>query len=250
MKSKIIIGASCILIIIGYVSKFKDQTYYAGLPISKALVIENRGFTVGYSDQRKNPIWVSYRLFKVKDPASPERPNRFKTDDRTMAKVKHEDYNYCGYDRGHMAPNYAIATRYGKIAQQQTFLMSNVCPQKPQLNRGIWKRIELLNANVYANELDEIWVVTGPIFNSWKQHLSSGVEIPTGFYKIIVDEVNGRPRMLPFIIPQNDYTSRTEIREFLTSVDNIERITGIDFFSELEDHLEDSLEAKTPYRLW
>ena len=249
MKSKVVVFISSMLLLLGYVSKFKNQTYYAGLPISNALVLENKGFTVGYSDQRKNPIWVSYRLFKVKEPVIPKRPSKFKVDDRTKARVKHEDYSYSGYDRGHMAPNYAIATRYGKEAQQQTFLMSNVCPQKPWLNRGIWRQLELLNADIYANKLDEIWIVTGPVFYSWQQRHISGVEIPTSFYKIIVDEVDGIPRMLSFIVSQ-DITSETEIWQFLTNVDNIEKVTGIDFFSELEDHLENRLEAQISYRLW
>ena len=125
--------------------------YYAGLPASEATaIIENTGFTVGYSELHKTPVWVSYRLFRVDDPVSGERPSRFKVDERTEAKVKHDDYTNSGYDRGHIAPNYAISTRFGRVAQLQTFLMSNICPQLPRLNRQVWKRLEQRVAKTYV----------------------------------------------------------------------------------------------------
>ena len=71
-------------------------------------IITNTGFTIGYSESYKNPLWVSYRLFPVANPVSPKRPSKFKVDKRTQSKVKHDDYTHTGYDRGHMAPNYAI----------------------------------------------------------------------------------------------------------------------------------------------
>ena len=209
-------------------------------------LIENTGFKIGYSESRKNPIWVSYKLFKVEYSTSDKRPSGFKVDERTESKVKHKDYTRTGYDRGHMAPNYAIATRYGREAQLQTFLMSNICPQKPKLNRQVWKRLEQLIANKYANELDTISVVTGPIFDEDIDTLLSGVEIPNAFYKIVKDMNN---RMLPFIMAQ-DVAGNEEYGQFLVSVDSIESVTDIDFFSELEDALEDSLEVIVPIRMW
>ncbi len=209
-------------------------------------IIENPAFTIGYSETRKNPIWVSYKLFKVDNPTSEKRPSGFKIDHRTLSKVKHKDYTHSGYDRGHMAPNYAIATRYGREAQLQTFLMSNICPQKPKLNRQKWKNLEQRIAKKYANELDTIWVVTGPIFDDHLDTLDSGVEIPDAFFKIVRDKDNN---MLPFIMPQN-VTGDENCYEFIVSVDSIESVTGIDFYWELEDSLEDSLEAITPDGMW
>ncbi|MDP8237883.1 MAG: DNA/RNA non-specific endonuclease [Candidatus Hatepunaea meridiana] len=219
------------------------KPYYAGLPASEATIIENIGFTIGYSEIYKNPIWVAYHLFKVDNPVLEKEPSRFKVDERTEAKVSHDDYTNSGYDRGHMAPNYAIATRYGREAQLQTFLMSNICPQLPSLKRQIWKRLEYWVVNYRAISGIQ-WIVTGPVFDDNRENLASGVEIPNAFYKIVVDEWNGKPRMLAFLIPQ-DVSKNAWFSHFRVSVDSIESVTSIDFFSELEDSLEDSLEAIT-----
>ena len=148
-----------------------------------------------------------------------------------------------------MAPNYAIATRYGAQAQRETFLLTNICPQRPNLNQQVWRHLEDLVANTYANKLEEIWVVTGPVFDEQRELLASGIEIPDAFYQIILDEYAGRYRALAFIIEQ-DVGSRVPLERFLVSVDSVEYVTGIDFFHELRDDLENALEAVTPKTLW
>ncbi len=125
----------CVLLFVLSPVYAQDHPNYAGLPQSTATIIENPGFTIGYSEEHKNPIRVSYKLFHVEDPVKHERPSRFKVDDRAEAKVKHSDYTNNGYDRGHMAPNDAIMTCYGRDAQLSTFCMSNICPQMPKLHR-------------------------------------------------------------------------------------------------------------------
>jgi len=78
---------------------------YGGIPKSNATIIENTGFTIGYSELRMNPLWVAYRVFHADNPVSSKRPSKFKVDNRTEAKVSHDDYTHSGYDRGHMAVN-------------------------------------------------------------------------------------------------------------------------------------------------
>lgn len=128
---------------------------YGGLP--KALsssaefkVLKNKGYTVGYSEKHKDPVWAAYRLFRVDNPPKLPRPGQFAVDERTEAHVGPGAYARSGYDRGHMAPNHAIATRYGQEAQLETFLMSNVCPQRPDLNRRVWQSLEAIEADDYA----------------------------------------------------------------------------------------------------
>ena len=226
---------------------------YAGLPRSTqpVTVLENTGFIVGYSDARRNPLWVSYRVFKIASVTTHKRPGRFQVDDRTQARVKHDDYTHSGYDRGHMAPNYAIVTRYGRQAQLKTFLMSNISPQKPSLNRYIWKDLEMLVAKRYASSLEEVWVICGPIFDDDIEKLASGVEVPDAYYKIIVDEKDGKVRVLAFIMSQGVGTGeRNNLAKFLTSVDEIERQTGLDFLHELSDDVEDAVEAEKAEPMW
>lgn len=211
-------------------------------------VLTNIGYAVGYCEERKDPAWVAYRLFKVNSLQAPERPSKFITDIRTQAKVSPAGYTGSGYDRGHMAPNYAIAVCYGQQAQLETFLMSNIIPQKPKLNRGIWKNLEQIEIRKYAQEMGEIWVLTGGIFEG-NDSLKSGVCIPSKCYKILVDEVDGKPRILAFIIEQNVNGSE-DLDYFLTSVDAIEQKTGLDFLAELPDDVENTLESQTAEWLW
>ena len=224
---------------------------YGGLPktAQDLKLLQNKGYLVGYSEKHKDPAWVAYRLFKVEHPPTLPRPTKFSLDVRTLARVKTTDYTNTGYDRGHMAPNHAIATRYGEDAQLETFLLSNICPQKPNLNRKVWEHLEATEADDYANRFEEIWVIDGPIFNDPPEKLPAGVDVPRAFFKILVDEVAGRPRMLAFIMPQG-VKGDEKPRAFLTSVQEIEKETGLDFFSDLPKEEEQKLEAETARDMW
>ncbi len=232
----------------------EDDTdcFFAGRPNAQAGVtfLENKGYSVGYSEQRKTPLWVSYRVFEVEGLNSPPRPSWFRKDSRSSAGVTHDDYKYSGYDRGHMAPNYAIATRFGKDGQKGTFVMTNVVPQRASLNRGVWRELEWRIARYYGQTCKQLWVVTGPIYVENPKTLGeSGVQIPHGFYKIVVDCRDGGIRVMPFIFVQENLRHEW-LRRHLVSIDEIELLTDIDFFADLPDEIEDALEAGTPTRLW
>ena len=216
---------------------------------STCTVLQNTGFTSCYSDKRRNPLWSAYRISAVKNSQTHKRLSRFKTDGRTKTKVSHSDYTHSGYDRGHMAPNYAVDTRYGQDAQVETFLMSNICPQKPNLNRRVWMKLEMLVAKEWSQKFETVWVITGPVFDSDIQNLKSGVEVPDGFFKIVVDEEDGKPRVLAFMMPQ-DVSGKETPDKFLVSIDAIEAKTGLDFMAELPDDVEKKLEARVAVKLW
>jgi endonuclease G len=225
---------------------------YFGFPVDvgypgNLLVLENDGYVVGYCEERNNPAWVAYRVFDDPTFGSGERPSGFRMDARTQSRVSHDDYTHSGYDRGHMAPNYAIATRYGVEAQEETFLMSNIVPQSPSLNRGIWRELESLVAD-WSHQHEDIWVVTGPIYDQTAEYLDSGVEVPDAFYKILMDVTErNQIRTLAFVLPQSGGDS---LREFSVSVDKVEAWTGLDFFPELPEDAEVVVEAQMPKGLW
>lgn len=109
--------------------EYRDQLSWMGVPTWESLtptslhrVLRNDGFLVGWSDVRVNPLWVSYTLHAVEDPRAAPRPD-FQRDWRTLWPVTADSYFGSGYDRGHLAPNYAIAVVHGREAQRQTFLM-------------------------------------------------------------------------------------------------------------------------------
>jgi endonuclease G len=213
-------------------------------------VLTNQGYAVGYSDALGNPVWAAYRvrdLARLPTPAA--RPDKFEVDRRTAARVAPDDYANSGFDRGHMAPNYAIATRYGTAAQRETFLMSNITPQLHSLNAGLWKELEQKIATSYPARYAEVWVLTGPVFGATPKKLRGGVAVPEAFFLIVIDENEGKLRTLAFIVPQEAPTSADPER-YLTSIDEIQRRTGLDFLSELDDVAEKQVEVQRASRVW
>ncbi len=216
--------------------------------------LHNHGFTVGYSDIRGNPLWVEYALSPIDETApSLPRPSHFDTDGRSINRIKHDSYSKSGYDRGHNAPNYAMSRLYGKQGQADSFLMTNITPQKPKLNRQVWQRLEEVEIKYFAKNFGKVWVITGPIFDADIERLRSSwrVEIPDAFYKIYVTEAtaNQSPIALGFVIPQT-VTGNESLNQFVTSIDAIETQTGLDFLADLPDSVETPLEASVESQAW
>jgi len=233
-----------------------DRTHvYGGQPLAGGFphairVLPNTGYVAGYCEALENPAWVAYRVADVDTlPASPPRPDGFETDLRTAARVSPSAYTNSGYDRGHLAPNYAIATRYGEAAQRETFLMSNIVPQRHALNAGVWKQMEMKIATSYPARFGEVWVVAGPVFGPRPAKLPNGTAVPEAFFMIVIDESDGRVRAQALLFPQ-ETASDVNPERYTVSIDEVERRTGLDFLSELEDSAEASLEAKRAERIW
>lgn len=209
-------------------------------------ILRNHGFILGYSDLRGNPLWVEYALTPETSAPALKRPHRFETDWRSINRVSHDSYQNSGYDRGHLAPNYAISHLYGRAGQADSFLMTNITPQKPKLNQQLWQRLEETEIKHFAKNFGKVWVVAGPVFSGMVERLSSDwmVEIPDAFFKIYITEAApGKPAIaLAFLVPQT-VNGHEPLAQFLTSIDNIEMQTGIDFFAELDDRTEAHLEA-------
>lgn len=213
-------------------------------------ILTNQGYAVGYSDALGNPVWAAYHVRDLaRLPTPAPRPDKFETDRRTAARVAPGDYTASGYDRGHLAPNYAIATRYGTAAQRETFLMSNITPQLHALNAGLWQELEQKIATSYPARYAEVWVLTGPVFGATPKKLRSGVAVPEAFFLIVIDEHEGKLRTLAFIVPQEAPPGAAPER-YLTRIDEIQRRTGLDFLGELDDAAESQVEAQRAARLW
>lgn len=234
----------------------RDMAPY-GWPVAEAWsadtvtqTLVNPGFAIGYSAWRSNPLWVVYRLHPVRMRQSYPRPRSFESDPRTWRAVGADAFRNSGYQRGHLAPNYAISQVHGREAQRASFLMSNVVPQKPRLNQKAWQRLEEAVIDHFAPRFGELWVTTGPIFDADVETLDSGVEVPDAFYKIVlIRDRDERPKVLAFRMSQavrgNEALSR-----FLVSVDALEAETGLDFFRELPDDIESAIEVGVDRQGW
>ncbi len=233
---------------------YGGQYTYAGESIPQGYPhtltkLVNQGYLLAYDEVRKNPAWAAYFIPAERKFGPLPRPTRFITDMRTTARVTHDDYTRSGFDRGHMAPNQAIASRFGEAAQRETFLMSNIVPQSPDLNQGPWRLLEDVLADTTSQIGSGVWVVVGPLYQEPVRRLPSGPAIPAGFFMVVAVETTQGPKLQAFVMNQS--TARGDnFRTYVTTVDRVEELAQFDFFAELPDEIETALEAApTPYWL-
>ena len=230
---------------------FAGAPQRVGAPAPTDIRILNRGeFLIGWSDTLRHPVWCAYHVTRDARYENAKRPGFSK--DRDVAKSPSpNDYTKSGYDRGHMVPNYAIVTRYGEREQKKTFLTSNLAPQAPALNRGVWRDIEHRIADLWTARYGEIWVIVGAISNPSSPETISGtsVDVPTAYYQIILAQEGMDVRALAVLFDQNVGWKAWGARH-ITTIDEIERLTGLDFNPELPSFIQDQLEADLPNRLW
>ena len=223
------------------------ESLYLGIPRESDLLLARRGFAVGYSEKYRQAIWVSYVL-SAEHLALPrvKRAVKFQVDPAVRRDPVHSrEYNRTGFDRGHLAP--AADMTYSFETMRNSFYMTNISPQLPGCNRGIWKRLET-QVRRWALKEGELYVITGPIFDRKPRRMGRrGIPVPTAFYKVILDLTPPR-KMIAFIIP-ND-SSRRRLSSFVTTVDAVEELTGCDFFSNIDDAEEDALESVSEFSAW
>ncbi len=157
----------------------------------------------------------------------------------STGSAKSSDYTKSGYDRGHLCP--AADMGFSPTSMEESFLMSNISPQAPDFNRGIWKELET-EVRKWAKKEHQIYVVTGPVFKDNKGTIGADkVLVPGYFFKIIYEETD-EPKIIAFVFPNRK--SDRPLTDFTVSVDEAEKLTGFDFFSQLPDELEAKLESR------
>lgn len=206
-------------------------------------VLDNKGFTVGYAKKRRSAVWVVYRAREVPWRGYFDRP-KYHADPRVANPVPWHAYSDSGYDRGHLAPNYIISRLYGRKAQKQTFLMTNIVPQRPRLNQLVWQRLEEIEADHLAPALEALRVTTGPVFGADPERIENGPAIPVAFYRLWLDRLpDGRLRAMALVVPQ---TVRGDERlgQFIVSVDRVEARTKLNFYPRLPDAVASRIESR------
>lgn len=214
------------------------------------IVIRRKHFVIGWSPSLRHPVWCAYHVIPHAAFEAGERP-KFQRE-KSINAPKPGEFANSGYDRGHMAPNYAIATRYGPDNQRLTFLMGNIAAQSPALNRGPWREIEHRIADLWTRRWGEIWVITGCYSEENHQEVLSGskdIHVPERFYQILVAQDGFNVRALAVDFPQN-ISWRAWPSRYITSIDALEEKTGLDFLPDLPYFISSPLEAELPTRLW
>ena len=210
-------------------------------------VIHHTYYTLSYNEKYEQAEWVAYDLPVTHLAHNDFRRPFFERDPKVKTKSAHyKDYSHSGYDKGHLCP--AGDNRFSKTAFNETFMMSNVSPQKHDFNSGLWNRLEQ-KTRYWAYKYKGLYVVTGGILKEGLPTIGRNhVAVPQQYYKIILDYTKPEIKAIAFLIPHKD--SEIPLYKFVTSIDRIEAITGIDFFPELPDSLENKLEASKDYKKW
>jgi endonuclease G len=214
-------------------------------------VLHNLGYSVGYDNALPSPRWSSYRVFPNPGQAA-ERPSGFRTDPRTAARVSTQEYVRSGFDRGHLAPNYAIAVCHGEAAQKETFLLSNIVPQMHGLNAGLWKDLEQRIVHRYVERYGTIWVQVGPVYTAPPAQRIGRLPVPAAFW-MVVSEYEAKEqgiRAIAYLVPHEEKWRDTELTRYVVSIRKVEELTGLDFFPKLPKAMQDRLESTAAARAW
>jgi len=215
------------------------------LPKSTGEIVKHKYYTLSYNEDHEQANWVHYKLNPAFLSGTAARVDIFREDPSVSSKsASLKDYKGSGYDRGHLAP--AADMKYNSIAMSESFYMSNISPQSPSFNRGIWKRLESLVRG--WGEKFEIYVSTAGVLGSDNLGAigKNRVTVPSKYYKVIY--APDKNIMIGFLLSNSKQSG--SLSSYTVSVDKIESLTGIDFFSELPDNVEAELESIVVLKNW
>jgi len=233
------------LLLIVSVLSFAGTVDY--LPVPSDHMVKHTYYRLSYNEKFEQANWVYYTLTdEMVNGGGVERSNKFKVDQMVPSgSAKSSDYTKSGYDRGHLCP--AADMGFSLASMEESFLMSNISPQAPDFNRGIWKELET-EVRKWAKKERKIYIVTGPVFKDNKGTIGADqVLVPGYFFKIIYEETD-EPKIIAFVFPNRK--SDRPLTDFAVPVDEAEKLTGFDFFSQLPDEIENKLENRVDFSVW
>lgn len=220
-----------------------DIPYLAKAPA----VVHHLGYSLQYAEEHEQAYWIGYQLTKKETEKLYDRTDRFIVDPLiSTGSASNEDYSRSGYDRGHLAP--AADMGWSSQSMVESFYFSNMSPQVPSFNRGIWKRLEE-QVRSWAMEYDSIYVITGPVLTKGLPTLGpNSVSIPNFYYKVILDNTGNDQKALGFLM--KNAAGSGSLEAYAVSVDRVEKETGIDFFHQLPDEFEVKIEREVCLPCW
>lgn len=211
-------------------------------------ILVRTAYTTSYNRELRLPNWVQWTLTAGHvDGQHKRKGQQFHEDEQAPTpRATHYDYMRSGYDRGHMCPS--GDNKWSAQAQNESFLLTNICPQNHNLNTGDWNDLEML-CRSWARRFGKIYIVCGPILKNQK-HKTIGrnrVTVPEGFFKVVL-RLGNDPAAIGFVF-DNQGGSRP-IGDYACTMKEVEQITGMRFFSELDPQVRDMVEATGEWSRW
>ena len=215
-------------------------------------LIKRAQYVLSYNKNLNAANWVSWNLSEDWFGKVKRYSKQFITDTslpEDFETVKHKDYTKTGYDRGHMVRSEERTD--SKINNKATFILSNVLPQRADLNRGVWLRLERYCQKLCQKSQKELYVISGGVFYSDK-YIKNKIAVPDSCFKIIVilekgeglSNITASTEIIAVMIPNKKGVRKHKWERYTTSVDAIESSTGYNFLSDIPDSVEDKIEEK------
>lgn len=221
--------------------RYEIPTSTSGVP---EVYLERMGYTVSFNPQTNIPNWVAWELNLARLVERESRSDRFVPDpDISPSRaITTDEYKGSGWDRGHMCP--AGDNRWHWRAMDESFYMTNICPQNHNLNRGDWKELE--EACRRWASLEPVYIVCGPILYAKPKYGYIGkrhqIRVPDAFFKVVLTGISsGTPRAIGFIYKNEAGNYKRD--SYVNTIDDVERITHLDFFPMLPDKVEEVIES-------
>lgn len=210
-------------------------------------IIKKKAYIVSYNKDTKIPNWVAWHLTGEHSDGPIGRSNVFyEGEEVPVPRATNDDYRRSGWSRGHMCP--AGDNKWDSVAMAESFSLINVCPQNASLNSGLWNSIEIDCRN-WAKRFQDIYIVCGPVFYRQDHEVigANKVYVPEAFFKVVLC-LNGTPKGMGFVVKNTAGTKKRDL--YFNSIDQVERITGMDFFPSLPDDIEVEIESKLDLDQW
>lgn len=216
-------------------------------PTEGEIILKRMAYTASYNQETRCPNWVAWKLTAEHTDGEVKRISGYWEDDEVPEpRATKADYRKSGWSHGHMCP--AGDNKWDEQAMRESNLLTNMCPQDRGLNSGVWNKIEQ-DCRKWARKYGEVYIVCGPVLMN-REHETIGaneVVVPEAFFKVVLC-LEGKPKAIGFVIRNNGGTKKRD--QFVNTVDEVERITGLDFFPTLPDDIEKKIEAKANIRDW
>ncbi len=211
------------------------------------VILRKTAFIVSYNKDTKLANWVAWNLAGEHTDGPYRRMSSFYEDEEVpLPRATNDDYRGSGWSRGHMCP--AGDNKWNEQAMYDTFSLVNVCPQNANLNSGLWNSIEM-DCRRWARKFGDVYIVCGPIYMK-REHEMIGnhlIAVPEAFFKVVLC-LNGIPKAIGFIVRNTDGMKKRDL--YYNSIDQVERITGMDFFPALPYDIENEVEANASIDDW
>ena len=221
------------------------------VPVSGGRIVKHGAYVTSYNTSTLIPDWVAYELTAEEAEGLRDRDGiefRMDPDLRGCTQAMREDYSGSGWTKGHLMP--AADAAFSSTAMAETFYFTNICPQNEVLNAGDWQYLEK-RVRAWAKRYGSVWVVTGPIVgkNRYGTIGERDVVVPDSFYKaVLARRPDGSYSAIAFVMDNDD--ARYYLKDCLMSVDELEALTGFDFFPALDDKIEERVEGKVKLSDW